>query len=315
MFDLGSLGSVASVVGLIAAIAIAVYQSRQARRAHKEARAERERAASLEDHLARQRWQQLRSLGEQIDTLERDGRYRHQPVDAALHARLKEQYSGLLGVIATSTVSFDSSVVRHWVAIGRLARPWQIAEAISHLEKPKTSQPPAEDEQWLAALLQSGNMVPKPTAVQPPREIDDYVAAFVLVADSVRDELREFLSKGGQSGHSAAVLLDHLACDCLQIQSLDRPGRPVFKAWGWQLGKSFRERFEYYQKQEFWVMANAGQHAQAKLQGFRHLFEVGGDTTSRVLIPKSDAVEGVRAQFPHLVAAAARVFEGRGQFA
>ncbi|HCE4579500.1 hypothetical protein CGH93_23065 [Vibrio parahaemolyticus] len=72
MFDFGSVGNVASILGLVVAIAVALYQREVALKAEREAKAEREKAATLEDHLLRQRWQQLRSLGEQIDQIERE---------------------------------------------------------------------------------------------------------------------------------------------------------------------------------------------------------------------------------------------------
>lgn len=310
--DLGTVGSIASVIGLVVAIAIAVYQRGEAVKAQQKAVSERARAASLEDHLARQRWQQLRSLGEQIDTLELDGSYKHKPMEAALHARLKEQYRGLLGVVATSTPGFSSSTVRHWVTIGRLPRPWQVTETITHLEKTALEGAPSEDERWLADLIKSTTAVPKVQMIQSPRELNQYVASYILVAHSVREELKDVLSRGGQAEYSAAVLLHQLASDCQMILSLDKAGMPSFQTWGWQTGKSFRERFEYYQTQEFRVMTMAADKAQDDLNGFRQLFEPGQDDfMSKMLIPTPKAADVARSRYPELAEAALKVFRAQ----
>ncbi len=309
--DLSTVGSIASVIGIVVAIAISVYQRGEALRAQRKAESERARAASLEDHLARQRWQQLRSLGEQIDTLELEGSYKHEPMEAALHARLKEQYGGLLAVVATSTPGFSSSTVRHWVTIGRLPRPWQIAEAITHLEKSALEGAPSEDERWLAELLKSTTVVPEIQAIEPPRELNQYVASYILVSHSVRQELKDLLSQGGQTARSAAVLLYHLALDCQAILALDKAGRSTFRTWGSETGKSFQERFDHYQSQDFWIMVAASENAQYKLNGFRHLFEPGKDFMSEMLIPTSKAAEITRSRYPELAEAAATVFRAR----
>jgi hypothetical protein len=309
--DLGTIGSIASVIGLVVAIAIAVYQRGEAFKAQQKAESERARAASLEDHLARQRWQQLRSLGEQIDTLELEGSYKHKPIEAALHARLKEQYGGLLGVVATSTPGFSSSTVRHWVTIGRLPRPWQVAEAITHLEKTALEGAPSEDERWLADLIKSTTAVPKVEMIRPPRELNQYVASYILVAHSVREELRDVLGRGGQAAYSAAVLLHHLASDCQVVLSLHKAGRPNFQTWGWETGKSFRERFDYYQTQDFWVMTVAADKAQDDLNGFRHLFEPGKDLMSKMLIPTLKAADVARSRYPEVAEAAVTVFRAQ----
>jgi hypothetical protein len=311
--DLGTVGSIASVIGLVVAIVIAVHQRGEALKAQQKAESERARAASLEDHLARQRWQQLRSLGEQIDTLELEGSHKHEPMEAALHARLKEQYGGLLGVVATSTPGFCSSTVRHWVTIGRLPRPWQVAEAITHLEKAALEGAPSEDERWLAELIKSTTVVPKVQAIQPARELNQYVASYILVAHSVREELRDLLGQGGQASHSAAVLLYHLALDCQVALSLNKPGKPMFRTWGSETGKSFRERFNYYQTQDFWIMVAADDKARDELKGFEHLFEPMSDRrrSLAMLVPTSKAAETARSRYPELAEAAASVFRAR----
>lgn len=302
---LDSLGNLASVVGIVLAVAIAVFQRSLAFRAEQKAEAARNRATSLEEHLARQRWQQLRSLGEQIDALEKEGRETYEPSGAALHARLKEQYSALLGVVATSTQGFSAATIRHWVSIGRLARPWQIAEAISHLER---SEELSEDDRWLAELIDARSIVPRPKEIVPPPEITEYAAAFILVADSVRDDLKALLYSGGQSAHSAAVLLDHLAMDCSEIGSLDRAGKPYFRSWGAIEGRPFRESFQYYESQDFWVMVAASTCVQEKLRGYSHLFEPGKDVNSKLLIPRANAVGLATKKYPRLPQLASMVF-------
>lgn len=310
--DLGDVGSIASVIGLVVAIAIAVYQRGEALKSQQKAESEHARAASLEDHLARQRWQQLRSLGEQIDALELEGGHKHKPMEAALHARLKEQYGGLLGIVATSTPGFSSSTVRHWVTVGRLPRPWQIAEAITHLEKASPEGAPSEDERWLAELIKSATVVPKVRPIQPPRELNQFVASYILVAHSVREELKEVLRPGGQASYSVAVLLHHLALDCQAVLSLKKAGRPNFLTWGWETGKSFRERFDHYQTQNFSVMSEAAERTQDDLNGFRHLFEPGQDGfRSKMLIPTSQAADVARSRYPELAEAAVTVFRAQ----
>jgi hypothetical protein len=311
MFDLGVVGSIASVVGLVAGVAVAVYQRDQALKAQQSAEAERERAVSLQDHLARQRWQQLRSLGEQIDTLELEGRQKYEVLGASLHARLREQYSGLLGVVATSTPGFCASDIRHWVAIGRLPRPWQIAEAISYLEKPASVGSQSEDERWLAAIIASAGVIPAPQPVQPPPEMGEYVASYILVADSLRQELNDVWPQGGKTDLSAAVLLGHLAWDCAQICSPTIAGSPSFRAWGWEAGKPFGERLEHYQSQDFWVLVGAAEAAQKPLNGFEELFDAGTGHLITKVIPKHKAAEVARAKYPELAQAAATVLQAR----
>jgi hypothetical protein len=169
----------------------------------------------------------------------------------------------------------------------------------------------SEDEHWLAHLINSASLVQRPQAVQTPKELNEYAAAFILVADSVREKLRGFLSRGGQAEYSAAVLLHHLACDCLQILSLDKIGRPQFKTWGWEGGEPLGERFAYYQGQHFWAMVAAADAAQAELDGFSYLFEPGQDFHSKMLIPSKKAVEIAHAKYPELLRAVVAVFEAR----
>lgn len=309
--ELDTLGNIASVIGLVVAIVIAVYQRGEALNAQRRAESERARAASLEDHLARQRWQQLRSLGEQIDTLELEGSYKHKPMEAALHARLKEQYSGLLGIVATSTPDFSPSTVRHWVTIGRLPRPWQVAEAITHLDMRSPDGAASEDEQWLADLINSTTVVPTVQAVQSPRELNQFVACYILVANSVREELRDLLGQGGQSESSASVLLYHLASDCQTVLSFNKAGKRNFKAWGWNAGKSFRQRFDYYQTQDFWTVTVAAYKVQDALKGFEQLFEPMTYYSSSMLIPTCSAAEIARSRYPEIAEAAITVFRAQ----
>ena len=64
--DLSLFGSIASVIGLPAGFIIAYFQHRK--------------AASLGAHLTRQQWQQLRSLGDQIDSIEKEGTFKTKPL-------------------------------------------------------------------------------------------------------------------------------------------------------------------------------------------------------------------------------------------
>ena len=308
--DLNTLGSIASVIGIVAAAAIAVYQRGEALNAERKAETARARAASLEDHLASQRWQQLRSLGEQIDALELQGGHKHKPMEAALHARLKEQYAALVGIVATSTPGFSASTVRHWVTIGRLPRPWQIAEAITHLDKISQEGVPLDDQNWLAELIRSGSIVPTTRAIQPPRELNQFVASYILIANSVRDELKNLLAQGRpQTKYSALFLLYLLALDCNSLLSRKKGGLIQFCAWGWESGKSFRERIDYYNEQDFWIISMASQKAQGSLKGFEHMFEPMASGTSSTLLPTADAAEIARARYPNVAEVAAIVLQ------
>lgn len=300
MFDVASTGSVASILGLVVAIAVALYQRDAAIKAEHSANAEKDRAATLEDHLARQRWQQLRSLGEQIDTLEENQLHTADPTGAALHARLKEQYSSLLGVIATSTSSFSSTLLRHWVYTGRLSRPWQVEEALSHVEPNAFNSDMVEDEKWLRRIVDDArdSQESTPKTLHFPLEIDDYVAAFILVAASVEEQLIEILKGYGQEKFSALVLLNHLAEDCL-TKSQIKIGPISLKAWGWDSRKSFIERFNHYQKIDFWVVLEASKHAQSLLRGYEELFE-DYDAMSKLVIPTKAAVNSAKKKYPKI---------------
>ena len=308
--NLGDAGSVASFIGVVLAVAIAIYQRGETQAAQKKAEQERERAASLEDHLARQRWQQLKSLGEQIDSIEQNGNHKYDPMQAALHARLKEQYNGLLGIVATSTPNYSAATLRHWVTVGRLPRPWQIAEAISHLEKEDLSKNESDDELWLTELLKSKNVIPKIQAIRPPIELDAYTASFILISNSVRDQLKSLLSSGGQTENSATILLHYLALDCERLVDNTRIGPNYFKAWGTNTGKSFSERFNFYQSQDFWVIKTAADNVRKNLDQFRIFFEEG-DLLHASLLPTQKSVDSARSRFPELVEAAAMIFQPR----
>lgn len=298
MFDMASAGSIASILGLIVAIAVALYQREAAVKAENRANAEKERAATLEDHLARQRWQQLRSLGEQIDTLETDQRHTADATGAALHARLKEQYSSLLGVIATSTPSFSAALLRHWVYTGRLSRPWQVEEALSHVELHSSPGEMAEDEEWLRRIIDDAKASPElpPKTLNFPLEVSEYVAAFILVAASVEKDVLEILKSGGQSSYSLAVLLNHLAEDCL-TKSKRKIGPVRLKAWGWDPEKTFEERFKHYQEMDFWVVVEASDSAQNLLLGYEEFFQ-DYDHVSKKIIPTEAAINSSRKKFP-----------------
>lgn len=313
MFDMASLGSAASILGLIVAIAVALYQRDAAIKAEHRANAEKERAASLEDHLARQRWQQLRSLGEQIDTLEKDSRHTADATGAALHARLKEQYSSLLGVIATSTPSFTSTRLRHWVYTGRLSRPWQVEEALSHVELTASNDDMLEDEKWLRRIIDDAKNSPEspPKTLQFPLEVNEYVAAFILVAASVEEELTGTLQGRGQNTYSASVLLNHLAKDCL-TKSQNKIGPISLKAWGWDSGKLFKERFNHYQQLDFWVVKEAAENAQSLLRGYEEFFE-NFDTLATLLVPTKAAVNSAKKKFPEIAETAESLLDRKEQ--
>ncbi len=300
MSDLGTLGSIASLAGLVAGFIIAVYQRRQALEARKEAAAERARATSLQDHLTRQQWQHLRSLGKQIDTLEGEGRTTETAVDAAMHAGLKEQYRSLLGVVATSTPGFSASTVRDWIEVGRLLRPWQIAEAISYLEVSATQEESADERQLLKDLLDSTRAVPRVAEIKTPPEPTPYVAAFVLVGHVVRDSLRGLL-RNASDEVVVAVLLHYLALDCLEMGSLEKIGGPKFRCWGSDSAAPLEERFKYYRKQDYWVIHGVAERVRVKLLQFAGLFENSSSSDPpHFLIPKDKAAEVLGRKFPKI---------------
>lgn len=293
------VSTIASILGFIAAIVVAIWQHRVAIAAEKKADEERGKRASLEDHLERQRWQQLRSLGQQIDALEADGRKEYQPSLASLHASLKEQYSSLLSIIATSTSQFDATALRFWVGTGRLRRPWQIAEAVSHLNRKPSTSSGGEDERWLNELIEAKRVVPAPQPVKKALVPTKYISAYILMAYAVKDQLSGLLRRGGQSEYSISILLSLLAEDCLNLAEQGAGQDPRLRAWGYGEAKSFEERFLYYQKQEFWIVVAASDAAQSKLDGFQSFFNL----TSRFdpcLLPKDEAVEQARARYPNI---------------
>jgi hypothetical protein len=294
------LGTIASLVGLGASVVIAAYQHRQAQAARRETAAEKNRAATLEGHLTRQRWQQLRSIAEQIDAIERTGRMDHSPAEAAIHARLKEQFASLLGVIATSTGDFNAATVRHWIDVGRLRRPWQIAEAVSHLDALPGADPNQQGS--LRQLLSSTGCVPPPQPLRLPTKPDLYVAAVILIASHYESELVALLPQGGQIGYSLAVFFHLLAVDCARLATIKNE-RVEFYCWGSKSGRSFAETVKYYESMDFWLVATAKDEAQSKLGPFRHLFEPG----QHALVPTTQAVEMARTMFPELVALVPKV--------
>ncbi|WP_040474668.1 hypothetical protein [Marinobacter algicola] len=309
---MASMGSVASILGLLVAIAVAFYQRNAAIKAKFRANAEKERAANLEDHLARQRWQQLRSLGEQIDTLEKDKRHTADATGAALHARLKEQYSSLLGVIATSTKSFSAAQLRHWVYTGRLSRPWQVEEALSHVEPEFSNSEIAEDEKWLRRVIDDAKVSAEssPQTLQFPLEVNEYVAAYILVAAAVEEQLLEVSRGSGQTAYSIAVLLNHLAEDCL-TKSQNKYGPISLKAWGWDSDKTFKERFYHYQELDFWVVRGAAHDAQSLLNGYEEFFE-DYDALVKSVIPTKSAIHHSRNKYPDIAEIADRFLESSG---
>lgn len=233
-------------------------------------------------------------------------------MQAALHARLKEQYAGLLGIVATSTPGFSSSTVRHWVKIGRLPRPWQVAEAITHLEKTAPEGAQSEDERWLADLLKSTATVPGVKAVQPPRELNQFVSAYILVAHSVRRELQDILSQSDRQDPSCVnVLLYNLAFDCEVIVSRKKAGYHFFRTWGWAEGKSFQERFNHYNTQDMWVVLPARDKVLHALSGFQHMFEPMNTRSSSMLIPTPEAAEIARSRYPEVAEAAVTVLQAQ----
>lgn len=304
------IGTITSILGLLSAMAFGVYQHRVAVRAESKADQERSRRASLEDHLERQRWQQLKSMGEQIDAIESDGKKEYEPRLAGLYASLREQYSSLLSVVATSEEALNPSVVRSWVTSGRLKRPWQIAEAISHLNQKNMTSGDDEDRDWLSELINKESIVPKPRSVQKPKEPTPYVAAYILIANAVSDELQPALRKGGQHGYSLTVLLNHLAEDCVALRNKGAGRDPTLKAWGHEQGKSFGERVEHYNQQEFWVMVNAADTVAGKLKGFERYFDHTGDLVCEV-VPTGAAVEELRSLYPDIAEQSRTVLTNR----
>jgi len=309
MPDMASMGSVASVLGLVVAVVVAIYQRGEAQKSERKANAEKERAATLEDHLSRQRWQQLRSLGEQIDTLEKDQRHTADATGAALHARLKEQYSAILGVIATSTPSFSAKLLRHWVYTGRLSRPWQVEEALSHVDPDSSNDDIEESEVWLRKLINdskssSGEAL---RSLCFPVELNEYAASYILVASSVKDQLLVFSKRGGQTAYSLAVLLDHLTQDALQVVS-NKIGPVRHKTWGWDEKLSFSERFHHYLSIDFWVVHGAANHAQNKLLDYGEFFEKY-NAVVKYVIPTDRATKLARKKYPEIADFVSKLWE------
>lgn len=303
------VGTIASVLGLAAGVAFGAYQYRVAVRAEKKADEERSRRASLEEHLERQRWQQLKSLGEQIDALDSDGRKESEPRLARLHASLREQYSSLLGVIATSADKLDATVVRSWVNSGRLRRPWQIAEAISHLNQENLTSGDPKDKSWLDNLISDGSVVPKPRPITKPKEPTPYVAAYILMANAAWDELRPFVREGGYNHYPLTVLLDHLAEDCVALCNIGEGSDPTLIAWGHENRKPFSERFEHYRQHDFWVLVNAADAVAEKLKEFDRYFNHKGDIAHRI-VPKQTAVQELRKRYPEIAEQCRAVLNG-----
>ncbi|HCG9646540.1 TPA: hypothetical protein ACF31N_004407 [Vibrio parahaemolyticus] len=299
MFDFGSVGNVASILGLVVAIAVALYQREVALKAEREAKAEREKAATLEDHLLRQRWQQLRSLGEQIDQIERENSQATDPASAALHARLKEQYASILGVIAASTKDFSVALIRRWVNTGRLFRTWQISEALTYVNIVHTDESNLDDEKWLREIIERTHSSQQqiPQSLQLPIELNEFVAAYIILSGIYSDFIKSKLGSG-QQNYSVVTVLGYLANDCLE-KSNNKFGGEHFQCWGWKELKDFEERYDYYQKLDFWVVCTVSRHFQSKLSDYANYFEDVG-SSPRYVLPTNKAFDEAKMLFPEL---------------
>lgn len=299
MFDVGSIGNFASIIGLVLAIAVAIYQREVALKAEREAKVEREKAATLEDHLIRQRWQQLRSLGEQIDQIERDSSQISDPASAALHARLKEQYASILGVIAVSNSCYSVSLIRRWVSTGRLFRTWQISEALTYVNVDNVDKSNADDEKWLKELIERSNASSKqhPQSIQLPIELNEFAAAYILISDLHFEMIKSKLGSG-QNNYSLVTVLGFLAYDYIEKHTEKfRDNR--YKCWGWDDSKSFEERYQYYQKMDFWMVVATSDKFQLLLSDYNAYFENTGSSTNSIL-PINKAIHEAKELFPEL---------------
>ncbi|ELI0637525.1 hypothetical protein Q8344_005256 [Vibrio harveyi] len=303
MFDVGSIGNIASILGLILAVVVALYQRDSALKAEREAKAEREKASTLEDHLLRQRWQQLRSLGEQIDQIELEKSQITEPTSAALHARLKEQYSSVLGVVTASTECFSVALIRRWVTTGRLFRTWQIEAALSFVSIDSTDKSSAEDERWLRTIIDSTNQSNQegPKKVQLPKELNEFTAAYIIIS-SMNYEFIDSKLGYGQNNYTLSVLLGFLAQDCIEKHNV-KLGKPNYKCWGSNDVEPFRSRYDYYQNMNFWMVCTLSSYFDSQLSCYDFYFENVGASPYHIL-PTSEAIKEAKELFPELCSSA-----------
>ncbi|HII4333238.1 TPA: hypothetical protein ACY4P8_004690 [Vibrio parahaemolyticus] len=299
MFDVGAVGNIASILGFFLAIAIALYQRDIALKAEREAKSEREKAATLEDHLMRQRWQQLRSLGEQIDQIERENSHISDPASAALHARLKEQYASILGVLTVSTPNFSVALIRRWVSTGRLFRTWQISEALTYVNANTVDKETTEDEKWLREVisLTNASSQPHPQNIKLPIELNEFVAAYILLSRANHSFIKAQLNSG-KNKYSLTTVLGYLSHDCIEKMNA-KYRHESLKCWGWDKNKTFEERYAYYQKLDFWIVCTVSDYFQSTIREYSDFFEDIG-AHPKCLLSTSRAVDEAKELFPEL---------------
>ena len=297
--NFSNIAGIASIVGLMVGLAFGAYQYFQARKARMAAEAERKRAVQLEDFLASQRWQQLLSISEQIDSLERTGKQELHAEEAASHARLKGQYSSLITILATFSGDFSAKILRHWIEVGRLIRPWQIAEALVHLKTPTLDD--ADDHKWVLDTARAQGATSDPVEVDQPSEPDDWAMAYVTLAYLHKDDIATIAPSGGYTRFAIVVLLGYLASDCLNsIAFDDKFTDGAISTWGH--GQFFVKRAAYYAEQDVSLLVNKQHETQRRLGNVPWLF-----TNFEMLIPTAEALEYVTAKRPDLAAAATKL--------
>lgn len=270
-------------VGLVG-LGVAYDQNRVAKAAAK-------KVVGVEQHLAQQRWQQLRSIGDLIDLLEKDGRHEHNADYAAARASLKQQYGTVLATLAAATPAFSAHLLRGWIENGRLSRPWQIVEAMTHLPDSRADQQHNYD--WLKERLGAQAPAESVKAVSIPSKLGRSEAAYILCVNDNRDFINNLLLQ--DSGHSAAVMVF-----VMQLQAQDRcrlrPPINGYDCWGTAEKKPIAEIFGHYNGFEFYVIHAAAESSKQKIRLFADHFE-----DYNCLQPKDSALERVRVEFPDLI--------------
>ncbi len=142
--DLSLWGTFAGIVVGLVGLGFGYNQSRNAKLANI-------KTTTVEEHLERQRWQQLRSFGELIDLLEKNGRHEANADYAAARSSLRQQYGTVLATLATAHREYSARLLRGWIENGRLNRPWQILEAMTHLPDSRADQ--LHNYDWLKERL------------------------------------------------------------------------------------------------------------------------------------------------------------------
>lgn len=297
--DLGTLIGTTGGLASIVALGVAFVQTRRAKEQehrasvqeqkadqeaaeaakHRQIAAEeREKTAELERYLEKLRWMQLRSLGEQIAVVSRDGKDRSSPTYARLYSGMLEEYRTTLALLIAARKAFQPSDLRDWVQQGRFTQLWQVEEAAAHLDAAKMQF--NEDGKWVLEQVagEKGRLAQERRAKTKPR-LDRWAAEYMLIAHQNREFMRG--RAHAQGSYTFRVLFGLLAEDECERARTREHRRPHTRTWG-AGSKSVAEQFEHYQAIDYWVIVEASDRVLGRLDEFRECFE----STDLLLVSK-----------------------------